>query len=672
MTPSLSRLVSVAALALVFGATLPAGAQEQPAKADPLPPPAAPASPANPAEAPAPAQGDPTSPDRADLRRLDGDVPASTSSSDAEQWHSGSPTNAFPFGNHFVPKGRRVRDAVSIFGSTTVEGEVEGDAVSIFGSTSVREGARVRHGAVAVFGRIESQGTIGQDLIAVLGRLSVDGPVGGDLVCILGNVHLGPRTVVKGDLVVIGGRLTRHPSAIVHGDEVHMPAFGPLGDVEWFSTWITRCFYFGRPLAFHRQLGWAWSIAFSFFAFYLLCTLLVPKGVVRCVQTLETRPGSSILASVLTVFLTPVAVAVLLFTLVGALLLPFLAAGLLMAGLFGKAVMLAWIGRRLTGSGEGRVLSHPFFPVLIGGVLVLFLYTIPGLGFLLYQLLTWIGLGVVVYTVSLALKREKTAIAPVSAVAGGGTIPPMAPPPAAPAEMPPVVAAPVPGTGSFSAPASVAQDIPTPPTVTSGFVGAESAVQMPDLLSVGATPAPPPETADVPRPPPVPPSPPPQAAVPRARPVLSSVRSGFAQPAAGTPPSLWPRATFTVRLAALALDCVLVGMILAFSTGLLPRMLQFHNGPGGLFVALAIYGAVMWKLKGTTIGGIVCGLKVVRSDQRELDWPTAIVRALGCFLSFAVAGLGFIWIAIDDERQSWHDKIAGTAVVRVPKGVSLV
>jgi uncharacterized RDD family membrane protein YckC len=48
------------------------------------------------------------------------------------------------------------------------------------------------------------------------------------------------------------------------------------------------------------------------------------------------------------------------------------------------------------------------------------------------------------------------------------------------------------------------------------------------------------------------------------------------------------------------------------------------------------------------------------------------VRALSCFLSLVVAGLGFIWIAFDPDHQAWHDKIAGTAVVRVPKGVSLL
>jgi uncharacterized RDD family membrane protein YckC len=71
-------------------------------------------------------------------------------------------------------------------------------------------------------------------------------------------------------------------------------------------------------------------------------------------------------------------------------------------------------------------------------------------------------------------------------------------------------------------------------------------------------------------------------------------------------------------------------------------------------------------------GGIVCGLKVVRLDDRPIDWGTAIVRALGCFLSFVVLCLGFLWVVFDDQRQSWHDKIAGTTVVRVPKGVSLV
>ena len=137
-------------------------------------------------------------------------------------------------------------------------------------------------------------------------------------------------------------------------------------------------------------------------------------------------------------------------------------------------------------------------------------------------------------------------------------------------------------------------------------------------------------------------------------------------------PIAWERAGFFIRLGALALDTVLIGAITLFLSDVLPRALALHHGPGGVLLALAIYGAVMWKLKGTTIGGIVCGLKVVRTDRREIDWATAIVRALACFLSLMVAGLGFIWVAFDDDKQSWHDKIAGTTVVRAPKGASLV
>ena len=114
-------------------------------------------------------------------------------------------------------------------------------------------------------------------------------------------------------------------------------------------------------------------------------------------------------------------------------------------------------------------------------------------------------------------------------------------------------------------------------------------------------------------------------------------------------------------MAALLLDVILVGFVMSL----------FHHTHLEL-VLLGAYGAVMWKVRGSTVGGIVFDLRVVRLDGREVDWETAIIRALSCFLSLAVAGLGFIWIAFDDNNQAWHDKIAGTVVVRVAKGAPLV
>ena len=143
-----------------------------------------------------------------------------------------------------------------------------------------------------------------------------------------------------------------------------------------------------------------------------------------------------------------------------------------------------------------------------------------------------------------------------------------------------------------------------------------------------------------------------------------------AAPGAGSPghfidPALaatLPHAGFWIRMVALLLDLLLVGILMG----------MLHHSHDLELVVLAIYGALMWKLRGTTVGGLVFHLQVVRVDGRPINWETAIVRALSCFLSMVVVGLGFFWIAFDSGKQGWHDKIAGTAVVRVPRAMPLV
>jgi len=99
------------------------------------------------------------------------------------------------------------------------------------------------------------------------------------------------------------------------------------------------------------------------------------------------------------------------------LLFPFVAFGLICVGLFGKAVMLAWLGGRIAGRSGVGAIGHPAVAVLIGGVLVLILYVVPVLGFLVYKVLGFLGLGAVVYTVILdsqAIRAAKSAPASAS------------------------------------------------------------------------------------------------------------------------------------------------------------------------------------------------------------------------------------------------------------------
>ncbi|MCX6909482.1 MAG: RDD family protein [Verrucomicrobia bacterium] len=178
-----------------------------------------------------------------------------------------------------------------------------------------------------------------------------------------------------------------------------------------------------------------------------------------------------------------------------------------------------------------------------------------------------------------------------------------------------------------------------------------------------------------------PPSPPaeappivvPQPVVAAVPPVVSQATAPSAIPTAApaVPPlelTALSRPGFWMRIGAALLDCIVISLLVS-PIGLKREVIS--DEPWFLLVLLA-YLIGLWTWRGTTIGCIICGLKIVRTDGQPVTLGVAIVRALASLLSLAVVGLGFFWIAWDREKQAWHDKIAGTLVVRMPKGVSLI
>lgn len=131
---------------------------------------------------------------------------------------------------------------------------------------------------------------------------------------------------------------------------------------------------------------------------------------------------------------------------------------------------------------------------------------------------------------------------------------------------------------------------------------------------------------------------------------------------AATPPVLLPRVGFWSRFLATFLDLMLVGLVMT----LLVRK------PEWFLLVWSVYHLTLWSWKGTTVGGIILGLRIVRLDGGPINLPVAAVRLLGGFFSAAVFFLGFFWAGWTQERQSWHDKIAGTVVVRYPKSTPLL
>jgi uncharacterized RDD family membrane protein YckC len=126
--------------------------------------------------------------------------------------------------------------------------------------------------------------------------------------------------------------------------------------------------------------------------------------------------------------------------------------------------------------------------------------------------------------------------------------------------------------------------------------------------------------------------------------------------------ALWPRAGFWIRTFALAIDFIVVIIPFVF----------FRIKPPLPFLGVLVYHIALWTWKGTTVGGIVMGIKLVRVDGRPLDFAVCLIRGLAGILSLMVLGLGFFWAGFSRDKQSWHDKIAGTVMVKVPHGISLI
>jgi uncharacterized RDD family membrane protein YckC len=127
----------------------------------------------------------------------------------------------------------------------------------------------------------------------------------------------------------------------------------------------------------------------------------------------------------------------------------------------------------------------------------------------------------------------------------------------------------------------------------------------------------------------------------------------------------FPHASFNERLAALALDMVLVGILAQVVR--LDRLFGGWSPDGNLILVALAYHVAFWTWKQTTIGGIICQLRVIRVDGTPLTFAEAFVRGLSGIFSLLLAGVGFLWILRDPERQAWHDRIAGTFVVNVPR-----
>jgi uncharacterized RDD family membrane protein YckC len=94
----------------------------------------------------------------------------------------------------------------------------------------------------------------------------------------------------------------------------------------------------------------------------------------------------------------------------------------------------------------------------------------------------------------------------------------------------------------------------------------------------------------------------------------------------------------------------------------------FIQGPADFlinWVLPAIAVVLFWIYRQATPGKIAISARIV--DARTGGKPSTkqlVVRYLGYYVSTVPLMLGILWVAFDPRKQGWHDKLAGTVVVR--------
>jgi uncharacterized RDD family membrane protein YckC len=230
---------------------------------------------------------------------------------------------------------------------------------------------------------------------------------------------------------------------------------------------------------------------------------------------------------------------------------------------------------------------------------------------------------------------------------------------------------------------------PTPEGGDAPGGGPPSAPPGPPTMPTQPPPPPPPSFGSGPPPgaydpppggyaPPPPPPPPPSSGYPPPPPGAYSPPASYGAPGGG--PVAYGLASFGERVGAFLIDMLVVWgifivvVIVAESTRPASTFDNPYPGPNGfgrLFLLLARLFTLAYfvvfegRPEGQTLGKKALGIRAVRqSNGAPLGYGLALGRSLARIVDGITLGLGLLWAAWDSQHQTFHDKIAGTLVVR--------
>lgn len=132
-------------------------------------------------------------------------------------------------------------------------------------------------------------------------------------------------------------------------------------------------------------------------------------------------------------------------------------------------------------------------------------------------------------------------------------------------------------------------------------------------------------------------------------------------------------AGFWIRLGATIIDTILLMLVTTPLIVSIYGWSYYDNtellaGPADLLITWvlpAIAVILFWRYRQATPGKMAISAQIVDATTGK---PLSVGQSIGRYFAYLVSTLplclGFVWIAFDARKQGWHDKVAGTVVVR--------
>jgi uncharacterized RDD family membrane protein YckC len=131
----------------------------------------------------------------------------------------------------------------------------------------------------------------------------------------------------------------------------------------------------------------------------------------------------------------------------------------------------------------------------------------------------------------------------------------------------------------------------------------------------------------------------------------------------------WSR--FGAALIDTVLICVIIGPILTKIYGIdywIGTDSDLIKGPADFLLAWIfplIAVIIFWIAKQTTPGKMFISARIVDAETGEApSTHQFIIRYIGYYVAMTPLLLGIFWVGFDPRKQGWHDKMAGTIVIR--------